>query len=216
MKQILMLAAVGVSLALASCGNSGGSSTAKDAIAKAEAEVPAVDNSFVGDLPSLCLQYQAALKNAATTLDAQRKETNPQSEAEYKEAEKKFAELEAEMKQCEQEIKSVYMPKIAEKETALVGKEVPCEFDSEVFSAVKVTIESFPDTTGVNLVAKVTTVGKYTAPCTSWKYLAEDSTEIVTGTSYDLKDRTDSGFQVTLTTSLASLDKATKIKFIKP
>lgn len=211
-----MLAAVGMSLALASCGNSGGSSTAKDAIAKAEAEVPAASNSLVGELPSLCLQYQAALKNAAATLNAQRKEVNPQSEAEYKEAEKKFAELEGEMKQCEKEIKSVYLPKISEKENALVGKEVPCEFDPAIFSNVTVTIESFHDTTGVNLVAKATTVGKYTAPCASWKYLAEDGTEIQPGASYDLKDCTDSGFQVTLTTSLSSLDKATKIKFIKP
>lgn len=211
-----MIASVGMSLAIASCGSSGESSTAKDAVAKAEAEVPAVDNSFVGQLPSLCLQYQAALKNAAKTLDAQRKEINPQSEAEYKDAEKKFAELEAAMKQCEQEIKGIYMPKIAEKEAALVGKEVPCEFDPTIFSNVTVTIESFPDTTRVNLVAKASTIGKYKAPCASWKYLAEDGKEIQPGASYDLKDCTDSGFQVTLTTNLAALDKATKIKFIKP
>lgn len=200
---------------LLSCGGSS-NSLVKDAVSKAEAEVAIEENTFIGSLPSLALQQESAQKAVRKAIEEQIKELGtPSSEADYKSFEEKVAKINSGAEEALLAIRTEYYGKYAEAEKNFIGKEVPSEFDKNLFSSAKCTIESFPDTTGVKIKAVLTPVGKGKMVCALWDYCDEKGNKLSSGASYDI-DKSGDNITVEIITNLVSLNKAAKIKFRKP
>lgn len=211
--------ALASSLTICSCGGSG-SSMAKDAISKAETEVAVTKSTLFSEVGAIAQQAKSAKKTVNDAIKAERKKLNPKSESEAQAAMEKMEKLGEQGKAAEKEIKSYFNAKLAQLEAALVGKEVPCDFDKEVFSSVKVTIESFPDTTGLVMNATLTVADKYTKPYVSWVYLDAAGKEGSPLADYPngLKGGVEAGgsFSLKLNDYVGNVDKLAKIYFKKP
>lgn len=225
----LAVSAIAV-FALTSCG--GGTADPTDpksieqtAISQAEAAVPLTESPMLGTLPSLCQQRKAARDSAGVIAKNAQKSLDVTDEASAKKAFAEAEKISAARKEAEKAIATLYDTKVEDAGKAMIGKEVPVEFDATQYSAASAKIIEITDsqvsfeaslTLSCPLAGSIKTM-KYVV----WRYLDANGAEVQKGATTvnpeadGFDDAQGGTFTVKLTTNLRSVADAAKIRFIE-
>lgn len=140
---IIAIAATAI-LTLSACGGGTSSVNPSDCISEAEKQIPTEQHPVFGEVPSLARQNSKAIDIADSIISIERDAIGAKADNDnYEEISGKINELDAKLESIKKEISQSYEGRISEAAKGIIGKEIPVEANSGVYSAAKATIAAY-------------------------------------------------------------------------
>lgn len=223
-KSILPLVCVAVAAMFASCGSgeadpTDAASLKDNVISMAEKNVLLEESAVIGTMPSIYAQREAALDSLSKITKNAIEKAMPENEGELEAAMKKAEEIKAAGDAAEESVKEYFDAKLQEMGQQFVGKEFPCKFDAEQYSAVVAKITKFEDgrcyvDVALTLSAPIEGRAKYI----EYEFLDADGNVVNHGADYSIdykKCNAGDKFNKEISPRISDLSKIVTVNFKK-